>query len=246
MVEILNSNIKSLEPGLPAILAAHVSLSNAVVGSEKRMVIGHEPVLFPSSLAKTAFDYVALGHIHRSQVLSYNPPVVYPGSLQRIDFSDEDDVKGFYVVEIEPKKARGERVNLDFHPSKARHFLTIKVRIPSHDQDPTATIQRAIAQQGAQIKESIVRVQVTIPEHIEGLVQEQEIHRVLREAQHVSIVKEVERERRTRLSGWSVEGMSPAEALKVYLELKKTPHEQTKVLLEYGEKLIQGTTVKED
>ncbi len=48
------------------------------------------------------------------------------------------------------------------------------------------------------------------------------------------------------LSGWSVEGMNQAEALKVYLELRKTLAKQAKLLLEYGGKLIQETTVKEE
>jgi hypothetical protein len=35
--------------------------------------------------------------------------------------------------------------------------------------------------------------------------------------------------------------MSPAEALKVYLTLKRTPPENARTLLEYGERLIQET-----
>lgn len=245
LTEVIETNIKKIDQELPAVLAAHVSLVNAVASSEKMMMIGQEPVLPQSSIAKPVFDYVALGHIHKSQVLSHNPPTVYPGSVQRIDFSDEEDVKGFYVVEIEPEGNRGERVSFDFHPLKARRFLTIKVNISSRDLNPTDTILRAITRREQEASEAIVRVQITIPEHIEGLVQEQEIHRGLNEAQYVSVIKEVDRERRTRLSDYSVEGISPAEALKIYLELKKTPPEQTKLLLEYGERLIQETTAED-
>lgn len=245
LIEVIEANIERLDPNLPAILAAHVSLSNAVASSEKMMMIGQEPLLPQSSIAKPVFDYVALGHIHKSQVLSYNPPTVYPGSVQRIDFSDEEDIKGFYVVEIELKGNRGERVSFDFHTLKARRFLTIKVDIPSYDINPTETILRAITRREQEAREAIVRVQITIPEHVEGLVQEQEIHKALKEAKHVSIIKEVERERRTRLSSYSVEGISPTDALKIYLELKKTPPEQTKLLLKYGEKLIQETTAED-
>jgi exonuclease SbcD len=244
LTEILKANIKKIDPSLPAILSAHVSLANATTGSEKAMLLGRDPVLPQSIVASPAFDYIALGHIHKTQTLSYDPPLVYSGSLQRIDFSDEEDTKGFYVVEIEPKRNRGERLTFDFHPLKARRFLTIKVNVPSHNTNPTSTILQAIARREQEVGEAIVRVQVTIPEHIEGLVQEQEIHRALKAAQYVSITKEVERERRTRLSSHSAEGMSPAEALKVYLELKKTPQEQAKVLLEYGDKLIQETMLE--
>ena len=239
--EIIQSHIARLDPGLPAIMAAHISLSHASPGSERTMILGQDPALPLSSMASPAFDYVALGHIHRNQVLSHYPPVVYPGSLQRINFSDEEDTKGFYVVDIEPEKSRGERIAFNFHPSKARRFLTIRVNVSHNDPDPTATILKSIARQERDIKDAIVRVQINIAEHVDGLVQEQEIHRALGEAQYVSIAKDVERERRTRLGDRSAEAMSPTEALKVYLALKKTPADRTKVLLEYADRLIQET-----
>jgi len=73
------------------------------------MTIGQEHALLPGNVANPAFDYIALGHIHRHQVLSQNPPVVYSGSLERLDFSEEEDDKGFYLVEIEPDKETGKR-----------------------------------------------------------------------------------------------------------------------------------------
>jgi exonuclease SbcD len=239
LTHVIEDNVRKLDPDLPSILAAHVSVANAAHGSEKAMILGQDPVLPLASVAKAAFDYVALGHMHKSQILSHDPPVVYSGSLQRIDFSDEGNDKGFYVVEIDPHKKRGERATFEFHPSKARRFLTIESAINATDPNPTTTVLRDIARRSSDIAGAIVRVQIVIPEHVEGLLQEQEIQAALGEAQYVSITKEVVRERRTRLSGWSAEEMSPAEALKVYLALKKTPPESARTLLEYGERLIQ-------
>ena len=239
LTHIIEDNAGKLDPGLPAILSAHVSLANAALGSERAMILGQDPVLPLASVANPAFDYVALGHIHKHQVLSHCPPVVYSGSLQRIDFSDEEDIKGFYVVEIDPQKKLGERATFEFHASRARRFLTIKTTVHASDPNPTVTILGDIARRAADIPGAIVRVQIAIPEHSHGLVQEQEIHRALSQAQHVSITKEIERERRTRLSRWSAEEMRPAEALKVYLELKNTAPEHARTLLEYGERLIQ-------
>ena len=235
LTHTLTSELKRLNPSLPAILAAHISLSNAKSGSEQAMMLGYEPVLPQSVVAHPSLSYVALGHIHKNQVLDDNPPIVYPGSLERIDFSDEEDEKGFYVVEIE-----GKRATFSFHPVNARRFLTIKVNVSPHDLSPTFTILKAIAHQDT--KGAIVRVQITTPEHLEGLIQELEIRKALKEAQYVIIAKEVERERRTRLKSGAVEGLTPLDALKAYLEVKKTPPDWADVLLEYGRRLIQQKT----
>ena len=73
------------------------------------MAIGQEHTLLPGIVANPAFDYVALGHIHRHQVLSEKPPVVYAGSLERLDFGEEADDKGFYLVEIGDGEGAGKR-----------------------------------------------------------------------------------------------------------------------------------------
>ncbi|UCC91068.1 MAG: exonuclease subunit SbcD, partial [Dehalococcoidia bacterium] len=145
LTNIIAANIPKLDPGLPSILAAHVWVSGAQIGSERLMTIGQEHALLPGNVANPAFDYIALGHIHRHQVLSQNPPVVYSGSLERLDFSEEEDDKGFYLVEIEPDKETGKRwVSFSFHPVIGRRFLTISVAIEPQDTDPTSTVLKAI------------------------------------------------------------------------------------------------------
>ncbi len=241
LTQYLKAAVEALDPELPAILAAHVLVHGAQMGSERGMMMGRDYTLLPSVVADPAFDYVALGHIHRRQVLSQSPPVVYSGSLERIDFSEEGDEKGFYIVEIEQGAER--RTSFEFHSVKARPFLTIKVDISAQEPDPTAAVLRAIARH--RIKDSIVRLQVQIPEGLEGMLQEGEIRRALKDAHFIAaIARDVQREHRPRLSGLSAEGMTPLEALKAYLETKK-PDIDPKVLLEYGERLIGESKAEE-
>jgi exonuclease SbcD len=241
LTERLIMEVDGLDRSLPAILAAHVSLSNAKSGSERGMIMGHDYMLLPSIVANPAFDYVALGHIHKRQVLSESPPVVYPGSLQRIDFSEEEDEKGFYVVDIGQER----EVSFDFHPVKARRFLTIKVNVGPQEADPTQAVLKAIARH--QIEDAIVRVQVAIPERLEGLLEEGEIRKALKDAHFIAaIARDVARERRPRMAGWSAEGITPLQALEVYLNSKSTSPERIKQLLEYGERLIQESRSLEE
>jgi len=100
---------------VPAVLAAHVYVLGAKVGSEKTMTLGWEHCMLPSDLSG-GIDYVALGHIHKHQTMNQNPPVVYSGSLERIDFSEEAEDKGFCLVQIEGKG----KVSWEFHRVEAR------------------------------------------------------------------------------------------------------------------------------
>jgi len=246
LTNIITANIPKLDPKLPSILAAHVWVSSAQVGSERSMTIGQEHMLLLSNVANPAFDYIALGHIHRHQVLSDNPPVVYPGSLERLDFSEEEDSKGFYLVEIEPDKETGKRrVSFDFHQVTGRRFLTINISIESPDTEPTSTVLRAIAEQEDEVRDAIVRLNISLPAETEGQLRDNDIRSILKEAYYFTIAKDIQRETRLRLGKWTAEEIPPLDALKAYLESKKVSPERAKLLLEYGERLIQEQRTKE-
>ena len=99
-------------------------------------MLGRDVSVSRSTLAAPAWDYVALGHIHRHQVLAGGRPgepiVVYSGSLERIDFGEEKEAKGFCWVEL----ARGA-TRMTFVPVHARPFITLRVDLQEAD-DPTA------------------------------------------------------------------------------------------------------------
>ncbi|HUV76221.1 MAG TPA: DNA double-strand break repair protein Mre11, partial [Dehalococcoidales bacterium] len=155
---------------------------------------------------------------------------------------DEADEKGFYLVEIEPDKASGQRqVAFEFQPVSGRRFLTINVALEPEDIDPTATVLGAIAGQAENIKEAIVRLNITLPAQLEGQLRG-DIREALKEAYFATVARETQREARLRLGQFTAEEITPLEALKKYLESKKTPPERTKVLMEYGERLIRGET----
>ncbi|MFC2051414.1 exonuclease SbcCD subunit D [Chloroflexota bacterium] len=239
LTNIVAAHALKLDPALPAILAAHVWVSGAKIGSESLMTIGQEHVLLPGNVAHPAFDYVALGHIHKRQVLSDSPPVVYAGSLERVDFGEEEDEKGFYLVEIEQDKETGKRrVSFDFHPVKGRRFLTINVKIEPEDTDATSTVLRAITEQEDKVSGAVVRLQVSLPAELEGQLRDNDINNALKEAYYFTVAKDIRREARLRLGAWTAEEITPLEALKTYLEANFSP-ERAKLLLEYGERLIE-------
>jgi len=240
ITQIIADKAKELDSELPAVLAAHVWVVGAKVGSESSMTIGQEHALQVGNVIHPAFDYIALGHIHRHQVLNENPPVVYAGSLARLDFGEADDEKGFYLVEIKPNSEKGKRrVSFDFHPLEGRRFVTVSVDIKPDDIEPTSTVRKAIVGQQANIKDAIVRLKVSMPTELEGQLRDGDIRDSLKDAYHFSIAKEIRREARVRLGETTAEEITPAQALKAYLESRKMPAERAKILQDYGERLIK-------
>jgi exonuclease SbcD len=204
------------------------------------MSIGQEHMLLTSAVAKPCFDYVALGHIHRHQVLNDKPPVVYPGSLDRLDFGDEDDEKGFYVVEIEHSaKVRG--TEFEFRSLGGRRFLTIQVTIEPGDTDPTAGVLAVLEKSYEEIAGNIVRLEVSLQQESESRLDEERIRKAAAGASYFSMIKNVKRQSRPRLGDTSAESLSPCDALRMFIDLNREEYsdEQVAKLLEAGTEIIK-------
>ena len=239
LTEMLRWQAEHLDPQVPAVLAGHVSIGEAKTSSEQFITLGRDHVLLRSSVALHQFDYVALGHIHKHQALGQNPLVVYSGSLQPVDFGEEGDTKGFCIIELDSAQPSGHRVvDFQFRPVQARNFLTINVDISASDEDPTETVVRTIMRH--HIQEAIVKVNIRVPSELEGRLDDAQIRRALEQAHYVaSISKEVLRQRRTRLGEAYTQGLTPQDALRLYLENKDTPEQRAQVLMRYGQSLME-------
>lgn len=239
MTEAIADRIDKLDPAIPAILTGHVTINGATVGTERSMMLGNDHVLLASAVHRPELDYVALGHIHKHQIIRREPPmVVYSGSLQRVDFSEERDEKGFCVVDLDPAAPRGQRmVDFRFQPVQARPFVTIDVSVVPGDPEPTASVLRAIARQD--IADAVVRVRIKLPAEAEPLLRESEIREALAPAHYIAAInREVENTRRPRLAGNTAEGLQPLQVLRLYLESRDTETQRQEKIISYAENLI--------
>jgi len=221
----------------PAILAAHATVSGATYGSERSVMLGHDYVLPRGTLARPPFRYVALGHIHQHQVLSEDPPAVYAGSLERIDFGEETQPKGFVVADIGPAHTEWR-----FQPVAARPFITI--RVDGREQaNPTAAVLAAIAHQAPALPTAVVRVIVQLRADQEPAFRESDVRQALQEAGAgfvAAVNREVERPTRVRFGGRFAEEMTPRQALAAYLETRQTPTARREMLLRYADELMMA------
>ena len=235
--DVVTRNIEALagqlDPETPAVLTAHVSVSGATFGSERSVMIGRDAVVLKSALADPAWDYVALGHVHKHQSLNDDghPPIVYAGSLERIDFGEESQPKGFCWVEL----ARGE-TTWKFVEVNARRFVTVRADVRDA-VDPLMDLQQKVA--AYDLNDAVVRLILRLRADQEPLVADRDVRALLSDAYFVGgINREVERETRVRLGDLAPEEMTDRELLAKYLETKSVDPERIEQLLEHAESIF--------
>jgi exonuclease SbcD len=178
---IINDFAKQLDPTIPSILASHMTVSSGIFsGSEKRAVYGNDPVLMPSQLAIEPFDYVALGHLHRYQDLNPNgyPAIVYSGSIERIDFGERKEPKGFCVVDVERKKTTHQ-----FIQGPMRPFIQIEVKIDPENEDHTQQVLSEIKKK--KVEGAILKILYHVPPGQKDNVDIQAIERACINAHYI-------------------------------------------------------------
>ncbi|MFN6536800.1 MAG: exonuclease subunit SbcD [Nostoc sp. EkiNYC01] len=231
---VLEGEVRRLDPDVPTVLLAHLMADNATLGAERYLAVGKGFTLPLSLLTRSCFDYVALGHVHRHQNLnkSNNPPVIYPGSIERVDFSEEKEDKGYVMIELERGKAEWE-----FCPLPVRDFCTIEVDVSKAD-DPQAALMKAIAKYD--IEDAVVRLIYKLRSEQMDLIDSSSIHTALNLAHTYTIqaelVSQLARPRIPELTASS--SIDPMEALKTYLNNREDLKDIAASMLEAAQKLL--------
>ena len=238
LIEDLDKEIANLDSSMPSILASHVSVDLAKTSSEKSMTLGKDYLLPTNFLANPKLDYVALGHIHRHQILNDDPPVVYSGSLERIDFGEEKDSKGFCVIDISTSPDKKNRLNsYKFVEVNARRFKTIQIKIEENDGSPNEKIVAEIKKHD--IYETIAQVIIEVSSSRYSEISDRKIRDSLSEANFVAAIrKNVITESKNRLGKELHESIPAIEALETYLKERNIGEEKIRLLLEKGQNLI--------
>ncbi|HMS67777.1 MAG: exonuclease subunit SbcD [Saprospiraceae bacterium] len=95
---------KELYPGIPIIALGHLYVQGASISeSERDIQIGNQAGVAAAGFDEL-FDYFALGHIHKPQILT--PHVRYSGSPIALSFSERKDNKVVILLEIEEKEIK--------------------------------------------------------------------------------------------------------------------------------------------
>jgi exonuclease SbcD len=231
---VIEGEIRRLDPNIPTVLLAHLMADNATLGAERLLAVGKGFTLPLSLLTRSCFDYVALGHVHKHQNLnkSNDPPVIYPGSIERVDFSEEKEDKGYVMIDLEKGK-----VNWEFCPLPVRIFRTIEVDLSKHD-DPQAALLKGIAKYD--IQDNVVRLIYKLRSDQLDLIDNSSLHNALKSAHTYTIQAElVSQLAKPRIPELSTStSIDPMSALKTYLNNREDLKDIAPSMLEAAQNLL--------
>jgi exonuclease SbcD len=239
ITNVITDWVENSDPDIPLLMTAHASVQGAKYGGERSVLLGNDLVL-PGSLVKDdRIDYVALGHIHKNQDINQgqHPPVVYPGSIERMDFGEEKDDKFFVIANV----SKGE-TKVEWHKLKGtRKFMTFDHTIETQE-DVTGQI-REVMQPAGKMKNAIVRLRISYPREWEALIDDNAIRDFANESFEFQLIKLPQIDPRSRLSEGSMdEGMSHFDLLEKYWQSANVEEDQINKLLNLSRSIITETS----
>jgi len=228
--------VADADPTLPTIVVGHAHLFGARISSERLLTMGSDPMYEVGTFDLPGVDYVALGHIHRHQALHYaSPPIVYAGSIDRIDFGEEHEDKGWVLVDV-PEKGHAE---WEFHKVAARPFLTIEAKVES--DNATEDVVRAIARCADRVQDAVVKLRIDVAPDRAAELREDDIRGHLKTAYYIAPFERTSPQRprnRWGVTDAAIQSAGPLDVLALYLEHQKVDAERREVLLRHARGLV--------
>ena len=217
--ELIEGWIAEADESLPIILTAHASIEGAKFGGERLVMLGNDLVLSGSLVKNKKFSYVAMGHIHKPQDVNegQQPPVIYPGSIERVDFGEAKEDRFFVTVHIE----KGQDTPVEWRKlTGVRPFIERRTALQS-SENVTDFLKSALPK-SKEMDGAVVKLVVEYPRELDTLIDEPALRKYAEKAFEFHLVKRPQTEARIRLpNDQAVSSLSPLDLLDIYWRASK-------------------------
>jgi len=157
VMQILQFLARDLSDRRANVLLAHLLIDGARVGTGERALHLGKAYGLPAQQLPSAFQLVALGHLHRPQEIAAPTRAFYPGSLLELDFGEKEQDKRVLVADLQP----GLPAEVEWVP------LTVGRRL----REIEGTLE-TVLEAGRQCPEDWLRVRVRTEGHVPGVAEQ--------------------------------------------------------------------------
>lgn len=173
------------------------------------------PISIKSILDKWDASIYLLGDVHKAQKLNDNPPMLYVGSPERIDFGERNEKKGFTLI------TASDKLEYKFIPLDIRPMIQFDLEYTNLEDWLNGKGNYA---KSPDTTEAIVKVKITCDKDEYGKINEKEIKEHLNTAKQVIIEYNIIKKARIR-SKKIKESSSPIKAFETYAQLNEFDQE---------------------
>ncbi len=240
MVNSINILYNTRDKSLPIVFAGHFSIEDSLIGTEQQTINRfNEPIISKEIFKDKDYVYVAMGHLHKFQILLDSPLIIYGGSLNRIDFNEAKEDKGFVHIVYDGK------THYKFVKVNARKFVDLNYDLSSQS-DPEGFLIKELESRKEEIKDSIVRLYVSLSEENKLKYGSKNISETLNK--HVNFIQGnciphvIKKSEITQDNAGFNEFIHPLDALKQYSIVNKI--ERKEDFIKLGEEIIKEVLFK--
>lgn len=236
IVKLFRLQLAKVDPQHRAVAVVHATVEGATFGSERSVLLGSDIVIPLNLLSNPKLSYVAIGHIHKAQSVLGHDTIRYSGSLERIDFGEEKEEKGFLLVTI-----KNTKTSVQFIPVPVRPFITITVDVNDLEVDPTTVVVNKVKRH--KIDKAVVRVVIRCSQATSARIRETPIREALEKASFIAgIIRQIDYgSRLAEQKGYSDDfaSIGPVETLEQYWKGKQVTPTRIERLKEAVTKLLE-------
>lgn len=181
---------------------------------------------FTRDMIPDNLDIAVFGHIHLHQSMGKigSTEIVYTGAVERIDWGEREDPKGFISLSVKEKK-------WDFVKLPVRDMIKISVDIKP-DEEPNERILKSIPD----VSGKMMRLEITLPEGFRARVSDDKINEKLKNAFYYDLRWVETTKEKIGLVSFTT---NPYELLKEYVELNYADDSRKDEILTEGNDILK-------
>ena len=232
----IRAGIGKADPDLPLILLTHYSVQGSTYPSGQIAELGREVALSRALVCDPAFSYTALGHIHLYQDLNegQQPPVIYPGSIERVDYGEAREKKGFILADVD-----NHHTEYTFRELHTRRMFNLSFEAKSAETLQDDLLDLLPSPEKAQ--DAMIRLSITYPHEFEPMINERELRNRVEGALDFQLKRKPVYETRMRIQSKNISSLTPKDLLTTYCQITKTSESETQALCMLAEEIFSKT-----